>query len=94
MSFKPTKYRSEMRILVDILRVIRKESEAGPTRILYKANLSYERLNKYLEKLKSMELIVELRGESKSYALTQKGFEFLKEFEKFEELAKAFGFII
>ncbi|NIO21601.1 MAG: hypothetical protein GTN76_12880 [Candidatus Aenigmarchaeota archaeon] len=94
MSFKPTKYRSELKILVDILNVIRQENEAGPTKILYKANLSYDRLVKYLEKLKSMELIVEFESKSKSYALTEMGFEFLREFRKFEKFARAFGFIL
>ncbi len=94
MSFKPAKYRSEIKILADILRVIRREREAKPTRILYKANLSYDRLIKYLEKLRSMGLIDELEGRSKSYVLTHKGFEFLTEFEKFEKFAEAFGFIL
>ncbi len=76
------------------MNVIRQENEAGPTKILYKANLSYDRLVKYLEKLKSMELIVEFESKSKSYALTEMGFEFLREFRKFEKFARAFGFIL
>ena len=39
-------YRSKMRILVDMMRAIQGEGEegAGPTKILYAANLSHDRL--------------------------------------------------
>ena len=94
MNDKPARYRSELKILVDILNVIKKEKESKPTRILYKANLSHDRLNKYLEKLKSIGLIDEIEIESKTYTLTEKGREFLKEFNKFEKFASAFGFIL
>lgn len=69
MELKPAKYRSEIKILADILRVIRREVRAKPTRIPYKANLSYDRLNKYLERLKSAGLIQELENEFKSSIL-------------------------
>ncbi|HID16792.1 TPA: hypothetical protein EYP26_00700 [Candidatus Bathyarchaeota archaeon] len=96
MGLKPAKYRSEIKILADILKVIKREARAKPTRILYKANLSYDRLNKYLERLKSAGLIQELENKSKSkyYILTQKGEEFLNEYRKFERFAEAFGFIL
>ena len=96
MAFKPAKYRSEIKILADILKVIQRERKAKPTRILYKANLSYERLNKYLEKLKTARLILEEEDESgsKYYVLTQEGERFLREYEKFEKFAEAFGFLL
>lgn len=94
MNNKPARYRSELKILVDILNVIKQEKESKPTRILYKANLSHDRLNKYLEKLKSIGLIDEIEIESKKYTLTEKGREFLKEFNKFEKFSSAFGFIL
>lgn len=94
MNNKSTKYRSELKIFADILKVIQKHREVRPTKILYKANLSHDRLNKYLEKLKSLELIEEIEIESKSYVLTERGTEFLKEFQKFEKFASAFGFLL
>jgi len=93
---KPTiKYRSQFRIYVDIMRVIQREdNQAKPTRILYGANLSHDRLVKYLEELKTLEVIQESGSEEKTYSLTQKGIEFMNNFRKVESFAAAFGFKI
>jgi predicted transcriptional regulator len=88
-----TKYRSQFRIYVDIMRVIQREGNATkPTRILYGANLSHDRLVKYLEELKALGVIQESIDEDKTYSLTQKGIEFLNDFRKVESFAGAFGF--
>jgi predicted transcriptional regulator len=93
---KPTsKYRSQLRIYVDIMRVIQREgNQAKPTRILYGANLSHDRLIKYLEELKKLGVIQESGSDDKIYSLTQKGIEFLNNFRKVEGFAGAFGFKI
>ena len=89
------KYRSQFRIYVDIMRVIqREENQAKPTRILYGANLSHDRLVKYLEELKTLGVIQESGADDKIYSLTQKGIEFLNNFRKVEAFAGAFGFKI
>lgn len=89
------KYRSQLRIYVDIMRVIQRErNEAKPTRILYGANLSHDRLVRYLEELKTLDVIQETGTEDKVYSLTQKGVEFLNNFRKVESFASAFGFRI
>ena len=89
------KYRSQFRIFVDIMRVIQREgNEAKPTRILYGANLSHDRLVKYLEELKMLGVIQESGSDEKIYGLTQKGVEFLNNFRKVEAFAGAFGFKI
>ncbi len=88
-------YRSKMRILADMMRAIQGEGEngAGPTKILYTANLSHDRLTQYLEELAEKELIVLTDSESNNriYALTEKGREFLKEFVRVERISEAFG---
>jgi len=88
-------YRSKMRILADMMRAIQNEGEngAGPTRILYTANLSHDRLTQYLEELAEKELIILTDSESNSrvYALTEKGRAFLKEFVRVERISEAFG---
>ncbi len=90
-----TKYRSQLRIYVDILRVIQRESnQAKPTRILYGANLSHDRLIKYLDELKALDVIQEAGTDDKVYSLTQKGIEFMNNFRKVESFASAFGFKI
>jgi len=96
MMQKTPKYRSQMRIYVDIMRVIQREyNQAKPTRILYGANLSHDRLLKYLEELKTLGVIEEIiDGDDRFYKLTQKGIEFLNEFRGIERFAGAFGFVI
>jgi predicted transcriptional regulator len=89
------KYRSQLRIYVDIMRVIQREgNEAKPTRILYGANLSHDRLVKYLDELKTLEVIQETGTDEKFYSLTQKGIEFMNNFRRVESFASAFGFKI
>lgn len=96
MRFKPAPYRSKLRICYDILLAIRSEGgECGPTRILYKANLSHDRLTKYLSMLLEKDLIEEIKAKGKTiYRLTPRGREFIREFEKVDEFARAFGFTI
>ena len=87
------KYRSQMKILADMLEAI--ESDGGkslPTRIMFKANLSYDRLEKYISDLMLLGLVEELRdGDKVAYGLTGKGVEYLFEFRRVVEFAKAFG---
>ena len=96
MTQKPSKYRSQMRIYVDIMRVVqREENHAKPTRILYGANLSHDRLVKHLSELKTLGVIEEVpNGDDRFYKLTQKGIEFLNQYRSVERFATAFGFVI
>jgi predicted transcriptional regulator len=96
MTQKTPKYRSQMKIYVDIMRVIqREENRAKPTRILYGANLSYDRLLKHLDELKTLGVIEEaVESDDRFYKLTQKGIEFLNQFRAVERFATAFGFAI
>ncbi len=89
------RYRSQFRIYVDIMHVIQRENnEAKPTRILYGANLSHDRLIKYLDELKNLGVIQENGRDEKVYSLTQKGVEFMNNFRKIESFASAFGFTL
>jgi predicted transcriptional regulator len=88
-------YRSKMRILADMMRAIQREGDegAGPTKILYAANLSHDRLTQYLDELVEKKLVIET-GNSDSnrvYHLTDKGRDFLREFVKMEKFSEAFG---
>jgi predicted transcriptional regulator len=88
-------YRSKMRILADMMRAIQSEGEegAGPTKILYAANLSHDRLTQYLEELIEKDLIKEANPENDNriYSLTENGREFLREFVRMERFSEAFG---
>lgn len=89
-------YRSKARIYVDILTSIMKHGgRSGPTRILYGANLSYDRLMKHLRQLIKLGLVEkEKQNGTTIYKLTDKGMAFLIEFLKMEKFAEAFGIII
>jgi predicted transcriptional regulator len=96
MTQKLPKYRSQMRIYVDIMHVIqREENHAKPTRILYGANLSYDRLLKHLNELKGLGVVEEVDDhDDRFYRLTQKGIDFMNQFRAVEKFATAFGFSI
>lgn len=87
--------RSVLRINLDILNAIRDEGEAKPTHILYKANLSHERMVKYLDALAAKGLIeVKQDGENRTYSMTTKGVQFLIEMRRAESFVQGFGLAI
>jgi len=86
------KYRSRVQIMIDILKVIHKKGKARPTHILYGANLSHDRLKKYLRELEENGLIIkEALGGYVVYKLTSKGLRLLREYDKIRRFAEAFG---
>ncbi|MDG6994737.1 MAG: hypothetical protein JRN52_02345 [Nitrososphaerota archaeon] len=79
------KLRSQIRISIDILRAVEEEGPAKPTRILQKANLSHDRLVKYLQELVTKNLIAESWSNGcRYYTLTKSGAVFLEEIERSE----------
>ena len=58
----PQKYRSKGRIFADILQAVQESGAAKVTHILYKANLSHDRLTKYLAQLEDSGLMVRVPG--------------------------------
>ena len=96
MSREHKEYRSKTRIYADILNSIMKHGgKSGPTRILYGANLSYDRLMKHLGQLIELGLIQEEREDDEVvFKLTDKGRAFVLEFIKVEKFAEAFGITI
>lgn len=89
-------YRSKTRIYADILTSIMKHGgKSRPTRLLYGANLSYDRLKRHLHQLIDLELVKkEKEDKSIVYKLTGKGHAFIREFAKVEKFAEAFGITI
>jgi predicted transcriptional regulator len=85
--------RSKASILRDILRAIQnKGGRSRPTHILYAANLSHDRLKKYLDSLAVNGFIKkETDGNETFYEITQKGLEFLSGFNKMKRFFDAFG---
>lgn len=67
-----------------------------PTHLLYKANLSYQLLAEYLKELEEKSLIVEeevgkKKSAKKEIVLTEKGFDFLGQYQKMKEFQESFG---
>ena len=89
------KQRSVLRINLDILNAVQEEGEAKPTHILYKANLSHERMVRYLDDLTTKGLLqVRQDGETRTYTLTPKGVSFLLEMRRAEAFVQGFGLAI
>ncbi len=92
MSDPNQKYRSKGRIFADILQAVKDGDQVKVTHILYKANLSYDRLIKYLSQLEQSNLIQRSDSEEKlTYSITKQGDTFLAEFRRMEQFAEAFG---
>ncbi|MEM4267426.1 MAG: winged helix-turn-helix domain-containing protein [Candidatus Woesearchaeota archaeon] len=85
--------RDRMQIIHDILASIQKRGgKIKPTHLLYKSNLSYQRMNLYLDELIKKGLVAKDFDETgKFYVLTDKGYTFLAEFQKINEFTKSFG---
>ncbi len=89
-------YRSHIRVIADILGVTRDSSmNEGFVRVsvlLRKANLSYSRLMSFINELVDNGLLEEVSIERGSgYRITERGIDFLEEFERFERFTKAYG---
>jgi len=84
--------RSALRIYLDILETVHDEGETKPTRILYRANLSHDRLVKYMGELVSKGLLEEKAdGDSRFYTLTPAGMNFINELRKAQAFVGGFG---
>jgi predicted transcriptional regulator len=73
-------YRSRLDIIADVLKAAK--NGAKKTWIMYKSNLSYELLNKYLGEIISAELIV-FKDEAQKFFITRKGLEFLEMYNEY-----------
>jgi predicted transcriptional regulator len=87
------KKRNKITIIYDILYSIReKRGKIKPTHLLYKSNLSYQRLNQYIEELKQKQFVEEIEQKGKKmFTITEKGLKFLEEYQKILEFQESFG---
>lgn len=77
----------------DMLRAIQnKGGKIKPTHLLYKSNLSHSKMKEYLDELMSKGLVKEIMQEDKKmFTITEKGYNFLTEFEKIRDFSESFG---
>ena len=78
-------YRNRLDIIADVLKAAK--NGAKKTWIMYKSNLSYELLNKYLGEILSAELIV-FKDEVQKFFTTRKGLEFLEMYKEYSRRNK------
>jgi len=76
------KNRNKFQITQAILEVAREG--AGKTRIMYRANLSFKLLEDYLAALVRSGLLKVKEGERKMFLTSERGLQFLREFEDLE----------
>ena len=85
--------RSKLDIVYDMLRAI--EDKGGkiiPTHLLYKSNLSHQRMKTYLAELKERNLVEETKVKKKTvYSLTDDGRKFIQRYKQMKEFTEAFG---
>jgi len=88
-----SKKRDKLQIIYDILSVIKeKNGKIRPTNILYKSNLSNQMFSEYMNELIGKGFIAENQAKSsKTYSLTQKGFDYLGKYQIIVEFTNSFG---
>jgi len=85
--------RSRTDIIHDIMMSIQnKNGRIKPTHLMYKANLSYNQMNSYLEELLEKEFIEKTIEKKSNYLLmTDKGFNFTQKIREMKDFGKTFG---
>ena len=86
--------RDRLEIIYDILSVIRAKGEKiKPTHILYKSNLSHQMLTTYMSELIEKGFVEEKidRKGKKSFALTERGFNYLKDYSVIRGFMESYG---
>ena len=85
--------RSRIDIIHDIiLSIQRKGGKIKPTHLMYKANLSYNQMNLYLEELMKKEVIAKITEKKSSYfIITEKGYSFAQKIMEMRNFEKTFG---
>jgi len=82
--------RDRLKIYMDVLLVIKKESRGEKvvlTKIQQKSNVPFDRLKTYLSELKNLGLIQDINEPQ----LTEKGLEYLTEYQKVLDFMKRMG---
>ncbi len=86
--------RDRLEIVNDMLAIIRdKGGRIKPTQIMYKANLSHQMLNDYMTELITKGFIIEKKdkNEKRTYSLTDKGFNFLRDYQVIRGFVESYG---
>ncbi len=87
------KRRGKLEIINDMLKSIQnKGGKIKPTHLLYKSNLSHSKMKEYIQELAAKGMIQEeLEKDKRMILITEKGYDFLSEFERIKEFSDSFG---
>ena len=82
-----------MEIIHDILNsIVMKGGKIKPTHLLYKSNLSHQKMKEYVKELMDKDMMSEeILKEKKLFTITEKGEKFLDEFRRIKEFSDSFG---
>lgn len=85
--------RTKIEIIHDILKAIQdKGGMIKPTHLLYKSNLSHNKMMEYINELKKKNMIEEKSdGKNRFYLITDNGIRYINEFKKIKEFSETFG---
>ncbi|MBS3075696.1 hypothetical protein J4429_04520 [Candidatus Pacearchaeota archaeon] len=84
--------RTRLEVIRDILDVLQKNRNVKITHIIYKANLSNNSIKPYLENLLKNKMIEQITAnKQRFFRITEKGHEFLQEFNKIKIFSDSFG---
>jgi predicted transcriptional regulator len=72
-------------IIAEILELCRKPT--AKTQIMYKTNMPYSGVQKFIKRLEKLELL-KLGEDDKKYVATEKGLEFIGKYDELEQLLK------
>lgn len=80
-------------IVGDMLVALRDaKGKLKPTQLMYKANLSYPQLKKYLTELLDKKLVKQITEKNHNYiAITDTGYQFVVEYQKAKAFEESFG---
>jgi len=79
------RYRDKLRIIADVLSIV--SERARKTHIMYRANLSYTLVCRYLSEVLAAGLVY--FDDEDCYVLTKKGKEFLNVYEEYSQFCKS-----
>ncbi|MFP4656283.1 MAG: winged helix-turn-helix domain-containing protein [Candidatus Woesearchaeota archaeon] len=86
--------RTKIEIIYDMLKAIQnKGGVIKPTHLLYKSNLSHNKMQEYIRNLQAKGMIAEkdAGNGSKVYMITDKGLKYIAEFKQIRQFSDAFG---
>ena len=89
------RYRSHVGVLLDILRAIDSEGQSTISSIIQRANIPYERLKLYIQKLLEEGYIDEVKDSDKTYyKITIKGYRLMDELSSIKRIFDKLGFLL